>query len=113
MQTSIALAPLGGLFPDNATPLTLSSRRSTPPCTGEFSLRLARAGEWVKITGFTGRRGFLDRINGIGLHIGARVQVLSNPMNGKLLIGHGATRLFLGGGMAHKIRVVGIEGGDR
>jgi hypothetical protein len=34
-------------------------------------------------------------------------------MNGKLLIGYQGARLYLGGGMAHKIQVAAIQGGDR
>ncbi len=80
---------------------------------GNFSLRLAREGDWVKIVSINGGKGFHDRLAGMGLHVGAEVHVLRNSMNGKLLLGHEGTRLFLGGGMAHKIQVVVIKGGEK
>jgi ferrous iron transport protein A len=80
---------------------------------GNFSLRLAREGEWVKIVSVNGGKGVHERLAGFGLRVGAEVQVLHNTMNGKLLLGHQDARLYLGGGMAHKIQVVVIEGGNR
>ena len=77
---------------------------------GAFPLRLASVGQRVRLTAFIGGQGFCDRVAGIGLYIGTEVTVLNNAMDGKLLIAHGATRLFLGGGMAHKIIVTSIEG---
>ena len=76
-----------------------------------FSLRLAREGEWVRIVSVAGGKGHHERLAGVGLRVGAEVQVLHNAMNGKLLLGHQGARLYLGGGMAHKIQVVIIEGG--
>lgn len=72
-------------------------------------MRLAPEGEWVRIIALCGGRGFQDRLAGMGLHIGGRLEVIQNRCDGKLLLGHDDTRLFLGGGMAQKIRVV-IEG---
>ena len=85
------------------------------PCAGigTFSLRLAREGDWVRIVSVNGGKGVHDRLTGFGLRVGAEVQVLHNSMNGKLLLGHEGTRLYLGGGMAHKIQVAVIEGGKR
>ena len=82
------------------------------PCAviGNFSLRLALKGDWVRIVSVNGGKGAHDRLTGFGLCVGAEVQVLHNSMNGKLLIGHRGTRLYLGGGMAHKIQVAEIEG---
>lgn len=74
-----------------------------------FALRLAQEREWVRIVGFQGSEGFHSRLAGMGLHIGAEIQVLCNPMDGKLLIGLEGTRLFLGGGMAQKIQVVPMQ----
>ncbi len=80
---------------------------------GTFSLRLAQEGEWVRIVSVNGGKGVHERLTGFGLRVGAEVQVLQNSMNGKLLLGHHGARLYLGGGMAHKIQVVVIEGGNR
>ena len=87
--------------------------KSTAPGAGSFCLRLARDGEWVRIVSFQGGRGFINRLAGTGLRVGSAVQVLNNPMNGKLVFSHEGGRFFLGGGMAGKIQVVGIEGGDK
>jgi ferrous iron transport protein A len=78
-----------------------------------FSLRLAQEGDWVRIVSVKGGKGFHGRLVGFGLRVGAEVQVLHNSMNGKLLLGHQGVRLYLGGGMAHKIQVAVIEGGNR
>ena len=80
---------------------------------GNLSLRLAQEGEWVRIVSVNGGKGVHERLTGFGLRVGAEVQVLQNSMNGKLLLGHHGARLYLGGGMAHKIQVVVIEGGNR
>lgn len=80
---------------------------------GSFSLRLAQEGEWVRISSVNGGKGVHERLAGVGLRVGAEVQVLHNSMNGKLLLGHQGTHLYLGGGMAHKIQVVIIKGENR
>jgi Fe2+ transport system protein FeoA len=72
-------------------------------------MRLAHEGEWVRIVALCGGRGFQDRLAGMGLHIGGRLEIIRNRFDGKLLLGHDGTRLFLGGGMAQRILVV-IEG---
>ncbi|WP_457553990.1 FeoA family protein, partial [Desulfobacula sp.] len=72
-------------------------------CMGNFSLRTAMEGDWVRIISVNSGKRAHDRLNGFGLRVGAEVQVLHNSMNGKLLISHGGARLYLGAGMAHKI----------
>ncbi len=76
-----------------------------------FPLRLAQEGERVRIVSLNGGRAFFERLTGMGLCIGEKVEVLQNRMNGKILIGYENTRLVLGCGMAHKIQVAGIEEG--
>jgi hypothetical protein len=34
-------------------------------------------------------------------------------MNGKILLGLDGSRLYLGGGVAHKIQVIIVEGGNK
>lgn len=75
-----------------------------------FPLRLAREGDWVTIVSVNGGKDFHDRLAGVGLRIGVTLRVWRNSMNGRLLIGHGGTRLYIGGGMAHKISVAAAEG---
>ncbi len=77
-----------------------------------YPLRMAKEGEMVRIVDVRGCNAFLERLTGIGLCIGELLEVIQNRINGKLLIGHKGTRLFLGGGMAHKIEVVNVEGGN-
>ncbi|MGD9366084.1 MAG: ferrous iron transport protein A [Desulfobacteraceae bacterium] len=80
---------------------------------GIFALRLARESDQVRIVSMKEGKRFRDRLAGLGLRVGAHVQVIQNNMNGKLLIDHEGVRLFLGGGMANKIQVVVInEGGN-
>lgn len=78
-----------------------------------FSLRLAQEGDWVRIISVKGGKGVHERLVGFGLRVGAEVQVLHNSMNGKLLLGHQGARLYLGGGMAHRIQVAFVGGGNR
>lgn len=76
-------------------------------------LRLAAEDEQVKIIALNGGATFHDRLAGMGLRVGETVKVIQNKMDGKMLIGHASTRLYLGGGMAQKIQVIVIEGGKR
>jgi len=72
-------------------------------------LRLVQEGEWVRITCMSGGREFQDRLAGMGLRVGGRLEVIQNRLDGKMLLGCESTRLFLGGGMAQKI-LVAVEG---
>ena len=80
---------------------------------GNFPLRLAQPGDWVRIISIRDGRGIREKFNGLGLRIGAEVQVLQNSMNGKILLGHEDKRFYLGGGLSHKIQVAVIEGGKK
>lgn len=80
---------------------------------GNFPLRLAQEGDWVRIISIRSGKGFREKFNGLGLRIGAEVQVLQNTMNGKILLGHEDKRFYLGGGLSHKIQVALIEGGKK
>jgi len=91
----------------------ISATGRLPASKANLALRLARDGEWVSIVAINGGKGLHERLAGVGLRIGAEVQILNNPMNGKMLIGHNGSRLFLGGGMAQKIQVTVMEGGEK
>jgi Fe2+ transport system protein FeoA len=80
---------------------------------GNFPLRLANEGEWVRIVSIDRGKGVSERLAGYGLRAGAEVQVLQNSTNGKLLLGHQGVRLYLGGSMAHTIRVAIIQGENK
>ena len=73
--------------------------------SNSFSLRLANEGEKVKIISLMGGKSFRDRLVSMGLNIGAKIEIVQNREGGKMLIGVEDSRLFLGGGMAHKINV--------
>src|SRR5512139_490877 len=65
-----------GLF---RTSSTETVHTPPPACSGaSFALRLAQEREWVRIVGFQGSEGFHSRLAGMGLHVGAEVQVLCN-----------------------------------
>jgi len=76
-----------------------------------YPLRLAGEGERVRIVSFAGGKTFNARLAGMGLNLGVEVEILQNRGCGKMLIGHEGDRFFLGGGMAHKIQVIPVEGG--
>lgn len=89
-----------------------AKKKQSIPVTGpHFPLRLAGEGVTVKIVGMNGGRGCHDRLAGLGLCVGAEVVVLRHSPCGKMIVGHNDTRLYLGGGMTHKIRVTVIQGG--
>lgn len=93
-------------------PITVAVRRHEDRQAG-FPLRMAAEGNRVRVVGLTGGNGLHDRLAGMGLAVGSRLQILRNPMDGKLIIDCQGTRLFVGGGMAHKIAVVLEEGEQR
>ncbi len=78
-----------------------------------FPLRMAEEGETVRIVTFSGGKSFNDRLAGMGLSLGVEVEILQNRGDGKMIVGYEGTRLFIGGGMAHKIQVAIVEGGTQ
>lgn len=75
-----------------------------------FPIRLAGEGERLKNASLVGGKKFQDRIFGMGLNVGAEIDILRNVGNGPVLVALNGSRLFLGGGMAHKINVMPING---
>ena len=88
-----------------AEPSVSGSHQSEPEPTS-FPLRMAGEGEKVKIFSLNGGKNFHDRLAGLGLHVGERLEIIQNRKDGKLLLGHGNARFFLGGGMSWKIQVI-------
>ncbi|MDZ7641749.1 MAG: FeoA family protein [Desulfurivibrio sp.] len=80
---------------------------------GSVPLRFTQEGEQGRIVAINGGGGARERLAALGLRPGVTVRVLCNPMDGKLLLEHGDSRLYLGGGMAHKIQVVITKGEER
>lgn len=76
-----------------------------------YPLGLVQAGERVKIVSLRGGRGFFDKLSGMGLRLDATIDILNNPMDGKVIVNYEGTKLFLGGGMASKILVSNINEG--
>ena len=78
-----------------------------------FPMRMAGEGENVKIMSLRGGRSFHDRLSGMGLNVGAEIEIVKNQDDGPVLVAHKGTRLFLGGGMAEKIHVMIVDKGDQ
>ena len=68
-------------------------------------LAMARTGERVVVVDIMGGRGSRERLAAMGLRRGDSVEVINNDGLGRLIVGHGTTRLALGRGMAQKIVV--------
>jgi Fe2+ transport system protein FeoA len=88
-----------------------ASRVGREKVAAAVPLRLAGEGERVRIVALHGGRGFHDRLAGMGLCVGGRLEVIRNRFDGRIVLGHEGARLFLGGGMAQKIDVF-IEGSN-
>ena len=73
---------------------------------------MAGEGENVKIMSFKRGKSFHDRLGGMGLNVGAEIEIVKNQDDGPVLVAHKGTRLFLGGGMAEKIHVIVVDKGD-
>ena len=75
----------------------LETRRPLVP------LALAKAGERIVIKDILGGREARARLASMGLRPGDCLEVISNNGLGRLIIGHGSTRLAVGRGIAQKI----------
>ncbi len=73
---------------------------------------MAGEGEKFIIISFVGGKNIRNRIFGMRLNLGAEIDILRN-VGGPVLIALNGSRLFLGGGMAHKINVMPINGGKQ
>ncbi|MFN2354587.1 MAG: ferrous iron transport protein A [Desulfopila sp.] len=89
----------------------VAEERVTAP--GSVPLRLTQEGERGRIVAISGGGGARERLAALGSRPGVTVRVLCNSMDGKLLLEHDGSRLYLGGGMAHKIQVVITKGEKR
>jgi len=66
---------------------------------------MASPGEDVRLTAIHGGRRMRKRLADLGLNIGMTVRVLQRNGHGPLLLAVKDSRLALGRGMAHKIKV--------
>lgn len=70
-----------------------------------MTLAMASPGEEVRLTAIYGGQRMRKRLADLGLNIGMTVRVLQRNGHGPLLLAVKDSRLALGRGMAHKIRV--------
>jgi Fur family ferric uptake transcriptional regulator len=68
-------------------------------------LAMAKSGERLIITDIMGGSHARDRLASMGLRRGDTLEVINNNGLGRLIVGHGTTRMALGRGMAQKIMV--------
>ena len=68
-------------------------------------LAMAKPGERTVIKDMMGGREAKWRLASMGLRTGDRLEIINNNGLGRLIVGHGSTRLALGRGIAQKIMV--------
>jgi Fur family ferric uptake transcriptional regulator len=68
-------------------------------------LAMAKSGEQVVIKDMTGGKNLRTRLVSMGLRSGDTLEIINNNGLGRLIVGHGTTRLALGRGIAQKIMV--------
>jgi Fur family transcriptional regulator, ferric uptake regulator len=68
-------------------------------------LAMAKPGENVVIKEMLAGRNARARLASIGLRAGDYIEIINNNGQGRLIVGHGSTRLALGWGVAQKILV--------
>jgi Fe2+ transport system protein FeoA len=68
-------------------------------------LALVQVGRQVRFVAVDAGRGLARHLAAMGLVPGVEIQVVSNPVRGPFLIDVKGSRIMLGRGMAHKIRV--------
>ncbi len=75
--------------------------------SGLVPLSEVKSGQEVVLTEFAGGRGFYHQVASMGLNLHRKVKVLSGSGGdrGAVLISCGESRIAVGRGMAHKIRV--------
>ncbi len=71
-----------------------------------FPLALASTGENLEIVALEGGERMTRRLEAMGLRPGIRLEMLQNERPGGLVVRVGGTKLALGTGMVHRIRVV-------
>jgi Fur family ferric uptake transcriptional regulator len=68
-------------------------------------LPMAKAGERVVIEEISGGKNARTRLGSMGLRPGDVLEIINNNAVGRLIVGHGSTRVALGWGVAQKIMV--------
>lgn len=75
-------------------------------------LAMAKPGENVVIKDIMGGRHARSRLASMGLRRGDSLEIINNNGLGRLIVGHGSTRLAMGRGMAQKIMVALAPAGE-
>ena len=75
-------------------------------------LSAVRNGEFVRVRALGGGHRFLSRLAALGFTPGARLQVVQNYGHGPIIVSLRDTRIALGRGVAHRILVERLPGGD-
>ena len=83
----------------------LSSKSALP-------LAMASEGESLRIVSLKGGRGFHEKLVSMGLNVGDEIEIIQRRAGGTVVIAKEEIRYGLGGGMAQKILVAIIEGGN-
>ena len=69
-------------------------------------LTVIKAGEEVTVVSINGGKKLAQRLSAMGIVPGTKLTVLTNDLNGAVLVGIGPSRLALGRGMSIKIMVI-------
>ncbi|MFC1726083.1 ferrous iron transport protein A [candidate division KSB1 bacterium] len=72
------------------------------------SLNSIKPGKKVQIVEIRSGKGLVNRLSSMGLYPGSKVQIISNPANGPLILAKNSSRLGLGFGVANKIFVKSV-----
>jgi len=67
---------------------------------------MVEAGALVRLVAVEAGQGLRAELAAMGLVPGTEIEVLRNSLNGPFIIGVRGSRIMLGRGMAHKIRVL-------
>ncbi|MDY6972322.1 MAG: FeoA domain-containing protein, partial [Thermodesulfobacteriota bacterium] len=68
-------------------------------------LAMAKPGERIVIREIAGGRVARARLASMGLRPGDYVEIINNTGHGRIILGHGSTRLAIGRQIAHKLMV--------
>jgi ferrous iron transport protein A len=77
------------------------------PQTAAFPLSMADEGARVRVVALGNGADLDRRLTELGLHVGCELTVRQRQ-GGGMVVSRGEARIALGGGMAHKVMVVGL-----
>ncbi len=86
-----------------------SSDNTPPPGPPAMPLAAVAVGEEVQLAAITGRKKLQHRLAEMGLTPGARLTILNKGRPGPFIILVKETRLVLGRGMVHSVRVRAVD----